>query len=120
MRTLLIAILITLGVSTIAIAEHEHERKKYDFYWSNMPTVCALKSVVDEWIKDKEFDPVSVGFGRENGQEDGDVVYAVTIYINPSYQMAAVVETPGGEEACIAFRTFDLKLNPNLRPGSNT
>ena len=114
MRTLLIAILITLGVSTIAIAEHEHERKKYDFYWSNMPTVCALKPVVDEWIKDNEFDPVSVGFGRENGRADGDIVYAVTIYINPSYQMAAVVETPNGVESCIAFRTFDLKLNVGL------
>ena len=118
MRTLLIAILITLGVSTILMAEHE--QKKYDFFWSNMPTVCAEKPVVDEWIIDNQFDPVSVGFGRENGQADGDIVYAVTIYINPSYQMAAVVETPDGEESCIVFRTFDLQLNPNLKPGANT
>ncbi len=118
MRTLLIAILITLGVSTVYGSEHE--QKKYDFYWSNMPTVCALKPVIQDWIIDNDFDPVSVGFGRENGRQDGDIVYAVTIYINPSYQMAAVVETPDGEESCIVFRTFDLQLNPNLKPGANT
>ena len=40
--------------------------------------------------------------------------------INDNYEMAAVVETPNDYEGCIVFRTFNMQLNRNLKPGSNT
>ena len=40
----------------------------------------------------------------------------ITIFVNDNYSMAATVETPTSDEVCILFRTYDMKLNPNLRP----
>ena len=118
MRKLLITLLLTIGVFSFSFAEHEqHETNTYDFYWNQMPTVCAWKGELNRWIEDNNFQPVSVGFGRRDGRQEGEIVYAVTIYINDNYEMAAVVETPGGEDACVVFRTFDMQLNPNLKPG---
>ena len=51
-------------------------------------------------------------------KEQGQVVYVVTVYISPDYQMAAIAETPTSPDLCVLFRTFDLQLNPNLvKPG---
>tara|TARA_Y100001937_G_C7059416_1_gene302995 strand:+ start:354 stop:728 length:375 start_codon:yes stop_codon:yes gene_type:complete len=124
MRKLLLALLLTLGVFTFSVAEHieqtPDERPTYDFYWNQMPTVCAIKSEIERWLENNNFEPVSASFGRENGREDGEIVYAVIVYINDNYEMAAVVETPNDYEGCIVFRTFNMQLNRNLKPGSNT
>tara|TARA_R100000152_G_C6678664_1_gene113095 strand:- start:170 stop:523 length:354 start_codon:yes stop_codon:yes gene_type:complete len=117
MRKLLLALFLTIGVFTFSKAE---DRPTYDFYWNQMPTVCAIKSELNRWLEDNNFHPVSMSFGRENGREDGKVVYAVVVYINDNYEMAAIVETPDDSEGCIVFRTFNMQLNRNLKPGSNT
>ena len=121
MRTLLIALIFTIGVFSFSNATDtsEKERKTYDFYWSSMPTVCALKSEITAWLDNNNFQPVSMGWGRENGRQEGQIVYAVVIYVNDNYEMAAIAETPDGGEACVVFRTFDMQLNHNLKPGSN-
>ena len=90
--------------------------QKFDFYWSQMPTVCADRTEVVKWLDKHEFAPVSMSFGRENGKSDGAAVYVVTIFVNDNYSMAATVETPTSDEVCILFRTYDMQLNPALSP----
>ena len=55
--------------------------------------------------------------GKENGKEDGRIVYAITMYIAEN-QMAAVAETQTSADVCVLFRTYDIQVNPNLvKPG---
>ena len=128
MQKFLITILFTLFLSFTANAEnHLHEDKlspedsdveTFNFYWTQMPTVCAPREDIAAWLIKHEFTPVSVSFGKENGIQENRVVYAITLYINPTYQMAAIAETQNSPDKCVLFRTFDLQLNPNLvQPG---
>ena len=124
MQKFLITILFTLFLSFTANAENHLQNDKvpetetFDFYWSQMPTVCAPRSEVTRWLIKHNFVPVSVSFGKEDGRQENRVVYAITLYINPTYQMAAIAETQNSPDKCVLFRTFDLQLNPNLvKPG---
>ena len=76
---------------------------EFDFWWSNMPSVCGQKPEV-----------VSMSFGRDGGKATGNIVYIVTLFINEKYEQTTTVETPNGSEVCILYKTFDMKLNPNL------
>ena len=125
--TIWIIIMFTLGLalaSTNAKSENHLQNDKvpetetFDFYWSQMPTVCAPRSEVTRWLMKHKFVPVSVSFGKEDGKEDGRVVYAITMYISEGNQMAAVAETQTSADVCVLFRTYDIQVNPNLvKPG---
>ena len=124
MQKFLITILFTLFLSFTANAEnHLHEDKlspedsdveTFNFYWTQMPAVCAPRQDIAEWIVKHEFTPVSVSFGRTGGKPDGAIVYIVTLFTNDKYEQTTTVQTPGGNEVCILYKTFDMKLNPNL------
>tara|TARA_S200000501_G_C20261214_1_gene498674 strand:- start:62 stop:442 length:381 start_codon:yes stop_codon:yes gene_type:complete len=123
MQKFLLTFLITLFLSISATAENHLQNDKvpetetFDFYWSQMPTVCAPRAEVTRWLMKHKFVPVSVSFGKENGQADGRVVYAITMYIAEN-QMAAVAETQTSADVCVLFRTYDVQVNPNLvKPG---
>jgi len=123
MQKLLLTFLITLFLSVSATAENHLQNDKvpetetFDFYWSQMPTVCAPRAEVTRWLMKHNFVPVSVSFGKENGKEDGRIVYAITMYIAEN-QMAAVAETQTSADVCVLFRTYDIQVNPNLvKPG---
>ena len=122
MQKLLITILLSLFLSVSVNANNhlqpEKEKETFNFYWTQMPAVCAPREDIAAWVAKHEFTPVSVSYGRENGQQQGQVVYVVTVYISPDYQMAAIAETPTSPDLCVLYRTFDLQLNPNLvKPG---
>ena len=122
MQKFLITILVSLFLSVPVNAENHlqpnKERETFNFYWTQMPAVCAPREDIAAWIEKHDFIPVSVSYGRENGQQQGQVVYVVTVYISPDYQMAAIAETPTSPDLCVLYRTFDLQLNPNLvKPG---
>ena len=87
---------------------------EFDFWWSNMPSVCGQRSEVIKWLAKHEFTPVSVSFGKNGGKATGEVVYIVTLFTNNKYEQTTTVETPNGNEICILYKTFDMKLNPNL------
>ena len=87
---------------------------EFDFWWSNMPSVCGIKSEVAKWLDKHKFIPVSVSFGRDGGRPDGEIVYIVTLFTNDKYEQTTTVQTPNGNEVCILYKTFDMKLNPNL------
>ena len=92
---------------------------EYDFWWSNMPSVCGMSAEVDKWIEKHKFIPVSVSFGRDGGRPDGEIVYIVTLFTNDKYEQTTTVQTPNGNEVCILYKTFDMKLNPALGKGIN-
>jgi len=123
MQKFLLTFLITLFLSISATADNHLQNDKvpeaetFDFYWSQMPTVCAPRAEVTRWLMKHDFVPVSVSFGKEDGKKDGRVVYAITMYISKN-QMAAVAETQTSADVCVLFRTYDIQVNPNLvKPG---
>ena len=93
---------------------------EFDFWWSNMPSVCGMKPEVVRWLDKHKFIPVSISFGRDGGVKTGEIVYVVTLFTNDNYEQTVTVETPNGTEVCILYKTFDMKLNPNLGKQSLT
>ncbi len=109
-------ILILTLLCSIAFADTHapEEKKKYDFYWSQVPAVCSTSEEIRRWAKDKGFRPISVSNGRNNGRPDGEIVYIVIYYINENGETFATAQMPGSNEVCVLFRTFDLQLNPEI------
>jgi len=108
----ILILLITFLLTSIAFSE---EQKKYDFYWDNIPVVCAAPEEIDRWAEHKGFTPLSISYGREGGKPDGQVVYIVVYYLNKNNgETFATVTTPTSPDVCIVFRTFDLQLNPKI------
>ena len=88
---------------------------KYDFYWDNIPVVCAAPEEIDRWAEHKGFTPLSISYGREGGKPDGKVVYIVVYYLNKNNgETFATVTTPTSPDVCVVFRTFGLQLNPEI------
>ena len=112
-----ILISICLLFATISYAD-EYER--YNLMMMSYPMMCGLPSDVDRYITDNKFTPINVSFGKENAKEDGAIVFAITYYINDKHQTLAVAEAPNDPFKCIVFQTFDMQMNTNLLPGTDT
>ena len=80
----------------------------------SMPMMCGMPADIDRYIIDNKFTPVTVSFGKENANEDGQIVFAITYYINDKHQTLAVAETPNDPYKCMIFHTFDMQMNTNL------
>jgi len=104
-------ILICLLWTTITYAE---VTSKYNLYMMQYPMMCGLPDDVDRYIKDNKFTAINVSFGKENANENGDIVFAITYYINDKHQTLAVAETPADPYKCMIFHTFDMVMNNNL------
>ena len=108
----ILILLITFLLTSIAFSE---EQKKYNFYWDQVPVVCADPEEIDRWADDKGFTPLSISYGREGGKPDGKVVYIVVYYLNrDNGETFATVTTPTSTDVCVIFRTFGLQLNPKI------
>jgi len=103
-------ILICLLWNTTSYADME----KYDLFGMSMPMMCGLPATVDQYIKEKGFTAINISFGKENASKDGDVVFAITYYINDKRQTLAVAESPTDPYKCMIFHTFDMIMNKNL------
>ena len=119
MRKLLFIILFSIGVFNFSYAEHEPDTRspveKFNFWWEQVPAVCSTTDEIERWAEYKKFTPVNMSFGREGGSPDGQIVYIVVYWINEEQETFASVSTPQDpDQACIVFRTFDLKLNTDL------
>ena len=106
-----ILILICLLFASISYAEEE---KEYNLHMMHYPMMCGLPSDVDRYIADNKFTPINVSFGKENANEKGNIVFAITYYINDKHQTLAVAETPNDPYKCMIFHTFDMQMNTNL------
>ena len=116
MKKILIA--ISLLLSSFAFADQESPKQKvekFNFWWEQVPAVCSTSDEIERWAEFKNFTPINMSFGREGGVPEGRIVYIVVYWINEKQETFASVSTPEKpEEACIVFRTFDLKLNTGL------
>ena len=104
--------------ATISYAETPDS--KYNLYMMQYPMMCGLPADVDRYIVDKKFTPINVSFGKENANENGDIVFAITYYINDKHQTLAVAESPVDPYKCMIFQTFDMIMNKNLLSGTDT
>ena len=113
MKKLIIA--LTLLVSSFAFAETKPPVNKFNFWWEQVPAVCSTSEEIERWAEFKNFSPINMSFGREGGKPEGRIVYIVVYWINEAQETFASVSTPEKpDQACIVFRTFDLKLNTGL------
>ena len=117
MKKLIIA--LTLLISSFAFAGHESVQdtpvEKFNFWREQVPAVCSTSDEIERWAEFKNFTPINMSFGREGGTPDGRIVYIVVYWINEAQETFASVSTPEKpDQACIVFRTFDLKLNTDL------
>ena len=94
--------------------------EEYELFSMSMPMMCGLPIVVDKYIEDKKFTAINVSFGKEGAKEDGEIVFAITYYINDNRQTLAVAESPVDPYKCMIFQTFDMIMNKNLLSGTNT
>ena len=109
-------LILSLLFASISYAEQESDIKKYNFWWEQIPVVCSTSDEIQRWANDKNFIPVNMSVGRENGVPDGKIVYVVIYYINDSGQSFASVSTPDSpDQQCVVFRTFDLRINEGLK-----
>ena len=111
-KLLLAAIIVGLTSINIAKAEetYDWERNKYDFRWLHVPVVCGATEEVQRYIDDNNFKLISMSVGRENANENGDIAYLVTYYINnKGTQTISAITSPTGNETCMLYRSFDLR-----------
>ena len=96
------------------------DKKQYNLQMMHYPMMCGLPEDVDRYIVDNKFTPINISFGKENANEDGATVFAITYYINDKHQTLAVAETPNDPYKCMIFHTFDMEMNTSLLPGLQT
>ena len=79
------------------------------FYNSQAPMLCTTADQMNEFLDANKMKPHSVGFGRNGGAKDGDIVYAISHWINEDGQLMAIIETPAQGEKCIVYGIFNYK-----------
>ena len=114
------ALLITM--STFAMAEQEtsplpempQDNLQGQLYWLQMPVICGTSESVLAYIEKNEMTLVNVSVGRDKARPDGEPVFIVSYYVDPTYTISLVVmSTMNGLESCMLYKSFDLKFMPN-------
>ena len=104
---------VILGFTSIASAEHktkpDSNSEFQGMYWSQLPVICGTNEKVEAYLNHYNFNLDSVSMGRENAQSNGMPVYIVQYYMNlVEGQTISVDTTPGGNESCMLYKSFDL------------
>ena len=104
---------VILGFTSIASAEHKTKPDSNNefngMYWSQLPVICGTNERVEAYLNHYKFELESVSMGRESAKPNGQPVYIVQYYMNKSEgQTISVVSTPGGNESCMLYKSFDL------------
>jgi len=109
------AVLITM--STFAMAEQETSplpempSEQGQLYWLQMPVICGTSESVLAYIEKNEMTLVNVSVGRDRARPDGEPVFIVSYYVDPTYTISLVVmSTMNGLESCMLYKSFDLKF----------
>ena len=109
------AVLITM--STFAMAEEsplpEMPNEQGQLYWLQMPVICGTSESVLAYIEKNEMTLVNVSVGRDRAKPDGEPVFIVSYYVDPTYtQSLVVMSTMNGMDSCMLYKSFDLKFMP--------
>lgn len=111
MKKLLLTLLFCL-VTTVTYSDH----KQFDLFRSEMPVWCGLPADAERYVKEHNFTPVSISFGRVGASADGEVVFASIIYINmENDQLIPMMITPDGSQSCLIYITFNFSLNEEVK-----
>ena len=109
------AVLITM--STFAMAEQETSplpempSEQGQLYWLQMPVICGTSESVLAYIEKNEMTLVNVSVGRDRAKPDGEPVFIVSYYVDPTQTISLVVmSTMNGLESCMLYKSFDLKF----------
>ena len=112
-------------MSTFAVAEHEGANPMPDIpkdyqpapevgnqlYWLQMPVICGTSENVLAYLERNHFALVNVSVGRDRAKPDGEPVFIVQYYVDPTYKQSIVVMTTmSGLESCMLYKTFDLEF----------
>ena len=112
-------------MSTFAVAEHEGANPMPDIpkdyqpapeignqlYWLQMPVICGTSENVLAYLKRNHFTLVNVSVGRDRAKPDGEPVFIVQYYVDPTYKQSVVVMTTmSGLESCMLYKSFDLEF----------
>ena len=115
MKKLILTIIISLFSFVSVNAEEDRLESLPGVWWENVPSVCVPNDTLKEFADRKDFQPLSMSYGRNGGQPDGDIVYIITFWVSiESNQQMASVQVPNGEYSCVLYRTFDTKMNLNF------
>ena len=111
------AVLITM--STFAMAEQETSplpempNEQGQLYWLQMPVICGTSESVLAYIEKNEMTLVNVSVGRDRAKPDGEPVFIVSYYVDPTQTISLVVmSTMNGMESCMLYKSFDLRFMP--------
>ena len=93
----------------------EEYEKQYgaQLYWLQMPVICGTSESVMAYLEKFQFTLVNISYGRDKARKDGEPVFVVMYYVDPSYTESIVVMTTmNGLESCMLYKSFDLKFMP--------
>jgi len=114
MKKLIQSIIISVFLATASYADDVIEMLP-GVWWQQVPAVCVDKEVLYDFAERKGLQPLNRSYGKSGGQADGEIVYAVTYWVNiDNDESMASVQVPGGDYECVLYRTFDLELNPDF------
>lgn len=114
MKNLFVGALMLLFLwSPTSRADHIPNMPPLDepFHWMHMPVICAPAEAILEKLKGLNMTPVEISFGRRGATPDGEIVFAVMMFIGPDSERAVVTSIPSQPEACLAYISFDAKSN---------
>jgi len=80
-------------------------------YWLQMPVICGTSENVLAYLERNHFTLVNVSVGRDRAKPDGEPVFIVQYYVDPTYKQSVVVMTTmSGLESCMLYKSFDLEF----------
>ena len=99
---------------TSPLPEMPQDNLQGQLYWLQMPVICGTSESVLAYIEKNEMTLVNVSVGRDKARPDGEPVFIVSYYVDPTYTISLVVmSTMNGMESCMLYKSFDLKFMPN-------
>ena len=111
---LLMSTVVGAEQETSPLPEMPQDNLQGQLYWLQMPVICGTSESVLAYIEKNEMTLVNVSVGRDKARPDGEPVFIVSYYVDPTYTISLVVmSTMNGMESCMLYKSFDLKFMPN-------
>ena len=110
---LLMSTVVGAEQETSPLPEMPQDNLQGQLYWLQMPVICGTSESVLAYIEKNEMTLVNVSVGRDRARPDGEPVFIVSYYVDPTQTISLVVmSTMNGMESCMLYKSFDLKFMP--------
>ena len=105
------AVMLLFFYSPSAKADHIPNMPPIEepYHWNHMPVICASSQAILEKVKALNMTPVEISFGRRGANPDGEIVFAVMMFIGPNNERAVITSIPNSNDACLVYISFDAK-----------